>query len=85
MKKFLFLIVFFLFGCEDIVEEKPTDIVRDQCLRIQLYQQCMKDLPKGPEVVGTSNDWDEVIGQCDENARYQSARKRQHVKPECAI
>ncbi len=77
-----FAICFVVAGCSG--KEKPKDRVIDQCLRIQLAQQCVKDLPAGP-VETKYNDWDEVIGQCDSNARYQSVRNRQYVKPECAI
>lgn len=60
-----------------------SDMVIDQCLRIQLAQQCVKDLPASP-VETKYNDWDEVINQCDENSMRQSVRLRKYVKPECA-
>lgn len=57
----------------------------DQCLRQQLFQQCMSNLPKGPERIHNSNDWDEVVSECGEQARMLSVRKAVVVKPECRV
>jgi len=85
--KYLIIAVALLLGaCSDEpYKPNPNEVVTDQCLRIKLAQQCMKDLPKGPNIVGTSNDWDEVVDQCDTNAKYQARRRRQYVAPECAL
>jgi hypothetical protein len=63
----------------------PEDrkIIVDQCLRNEIFQQCMKILPRGPRTTGMSNDWDEVVKECGEQGFYQSKRKREFVKPEC--
>lgn len=54
----------------------------DQCLRVQLFQQCMASLPAGP-VSTQYNDWDEVVGQCNDVSRVQAARLTTTVKLEC--
>ena len=78
MKYIVLLLLVLLVSCD-----KPYEnIITDQCMRIQLAQQCMKDIPKPPNVTHYS-DWDEVVGQCDDNAYYQAKRKREFVKPEC--
>lgn len=61
-------------------------VVTDQCLRQELFKQCMAGLPKGPDRVGTAaNDWQEVVAECGRQAYYQAKRKASHVKPECAV
>ena len=69
-------ILFFLCGC--------TDVVTDQCLRVELAFDCLRALPAGPETT-TFNDWAEVVALCDYNAVYQAKRLRQYVKPECTV
>lgn len=54
----------------------------DQCLRREIFQQCMAALPAGPKAT-MYNDWDEVVGQCDSVAHYQSLRRESQIKPEC--
>lgn len=85
MKHTIIIIALLLAGCDEEIVDHSMDVVVDQCLRIKLAQQCMKELPKGPQYVGTSNDWDEVVQQCDNNAYYQSKRRRKHVAEECAL
>lgn len=75
---FVLALVFLLGGCG----KKPDDYVDDQCLRIQLAQQCMANLPAGP-VATHYNDWAEVVRECDRLADAQSRRQRQYIKPEC--
>ncbi len=72
-----------LAGCD--AKPSPDDIVTDQCLRIKLAQQCVKELPKGPTHIHNSNDWDEVVKQCDDNSYWQSKRKRKFVAEGCAV
>lgn len=55
----------------------------DQCLRAELFKQCMSILPKGPEHVVNSNDWDEVVNSCESVAYYQSVRAYSAIKQEC--
>lgn len=49
-------------------ETAPSFTV-DQKLRRELFFQCLAAVPKGPERTGTSNDWDEVISECGNQAR----------------
>lgn len=60
----------------------PSHNATDQCLRVQLFQQCMASLPAGP-VATQYNDWDEVVGKCDSVALGQSYRPTTSIKPEC--
>lgn len=85
MKHAITIAALLLAGCGDDRKPNPNEIVTDQCLRIRLAQQCMEQLPKGPTHVGTSNDWDEVVNQCDTNAYYQAKRLRKFVPEECAL
>ena len=71
-----------LAGCGPVPE--PTYQV-DQCMRRTIFKECMAALPKGPERVATSNDWDEVVGACDNAARYQAIRGKGHIKEECRV
>lgn len=56
--------------------------VSDQCMRVELFRQCMAALPAGP-VSTHYSDWDEVVDSCESAAFYQSLRQRGFVKPEC--
>lgn len=49
----------------------------------ELFKQCMSILPKGPEHVVNSNDWDEVVNSCESAAYYQSVRAYSAIKQEC--
>lgn len=73
----ILFVILFLTGCE-------RTVVVDQCLRVKLAQQCLKDIPKGPSTT-VSNDWDEAIEQCDRNSYQQSKRSKKFVSEECAI
>ena len=64
-----------LIGCEQAA-------TYDQCLRREIFQQCMAALPAGPQST-KYNDWDEVVSQCDTAAGHQSIRQRRFIKPEC--
>lgn len=64
-------------GCESRIEAKP-----DQCLRRELFKECMAALPAGP-VATKYNDWDEVVQECDSGAYYKSLRAPAVIKPEC--
>lgn len=54
----------------------------DQCLRVDLFKQCMALLPKGPDKT-VYNDWDEVVAECGSQSYYQSLRPRSMIKNEC--
>ena len=56
----------------------------DQCLRAKLFAECLDKIPKGPNSVHNSNDWEEVVSTCGSNAYYTSLRKREVIKPDCA-
>ena len=77
------LAITILSGCTESME--ADRVVRDQCLRREIFKECMSLLPKGPTVIGTSNDWDEVVSACESVAAYQALRKNKFIKPECAI
>ena len=57
-------------------------IVTDQCLKREIFTECMKILPAGPQATHY-NDWDEVVSQCGREALWMSKRRRAFVKPEC--
>lgn len=54
----------------------------DQCLRVELFERCMKAIPPGPTTT-EYNDWDEVVASCDNASYYQSLRPAWSIKPEC--
>jgi hypothetical protein len=82
MKALLILLaITALTGCEQVQEPR---VMRDQCMRQQIFLQCMAALPAGPQTT-MYNDWDEVVSECESAAAYQSLRPTQHIKPECRI
>lgn len=56
----------------------------DQCLRREIFQQCMKALPAGPQAT-KYNDWNEVVGECESVAYYQSRKKKTQITAECGL
>ncbi len=50
---------------------QERDVSYEQALRVQLFNDCLARIPKGPEVT-RYNDWDEVVQTCDNTAYYQS-------------
>ena len=56
----------------------------DQCLRREIFQQCMKALPAGPQAT-KYNDWDEVVDKCESVAYYQSLKKKTQITAECGL
>lgn len=74
----LSLVLVGVVGCEPM----PPKTQSDQCMRAELFKQCMKELPAGP-LATHYNDWDEVVAQCDQTAYYQSMRATTAIKPEC--
>lgn len=67
-------------GC---TEAPKTQVKADQCLRVELFQQCMQAIPAGPKVTH-ENDWEEVIEACESAAYYQSLRTISSIVPECS-
>lgn len=56
----------------------------DQCLRQEIFKQCVANIPKGPtHLTAAGNDWGEVISACQSAAYYQSIRINRTIKPEC--
>ncbi len=78
MKGVLCIAVVLLAGCGDW--GPPTS---NQCLRSELFKECMAAIPAGPVVIGNDNNWGEVIGKCENAAYYQSLRTRDHVPAAC--
>jgi hypothetical protein len=66
-------------GCDS-----ATQIVTDQCLRAELFKQCMASLPPGP-VQSHYSDWDEVVDSCENAAYWQAKRQIVYVKSECVV
>lgn len=73
------LVVVLLAGCS----AGPNSQVVDQCIRQQLFQQCMSELPAGP-VVTHYNDWDDVVNACNTTAYNMSLRLNSQVQPACS-
>ena len=61
---------------------KDDKRVANQCLRRELFNECMKMLPAGP-VATKYNDWDEVVAECGSQAYYMSHRKESTIPPGC--
>lgn len=57
-----------LAACEEIEQRVP-----DQCLRTELFQQCLDKVPAGP-ISSHYNDWGEVASECESAAYHQSIR-----------
>jgi hypothetical protein len=68
-----------LAGCA----KEPQTMAYDQCLRAQLFRECLERLPRGPTHTAVSNDWDEVVSECESAASYQCQRRVEFIKPEC--
>jgi hypothetical protein len=79
MKYVAALVLIFTASCGSLNEEKP---IYDQCLRTQLFNECLERLPPGPQTV-EYNDWSEVVDSCANTAATRSVRLKHLVKPEC--
>ena len=53
--------------------DPPPKYAIDKDLQVDIFQQCLKLIPKGPDVV-EYNDWAEVIKECSYAAREQAYR-----------
>jgi len=89
MNKLLMLVVMLLTACGQHSSESTAYasdvndvIVKDVCMQREVFNECMKALPAGPQST-KYNDWDEVVKECRHTARYLSERRRKFVKPEC--
>ena len=81
MKKMIMLSLL-LAACSK--DDKPfiDERVANQCLRRELFNECMKMLPAGP-LATKYNDWDEVVAECGSQAYYMSHRKESTIPPGC--
>lgn len=82
MKKLLLFSVILLAACGK--DDKPfiDERVANQCLRREILNECMKSLPAGP-LATKYNDWDEVVGECGNQAYYLSIRNKSTIPSEC--
>lgn len=62
--------------------EQPVQFTPNQCIRAELFKQCMAILPAGP-VATKYNDWAEVVDECESAAYHQSLRKTESIPMEC--
>jgi hypothetical protein len=86
LKRILVLAALALSACTPQDAQKIKEVrVIDQCLRTQIFKDCLVVVPKGPERIANSNDWEEVVTACADAAMYQSVRQAGQVKAECAI
>jgi len=74
----IFASLMILAGCEPIEPRSSTN----QCLRTELFNQCMVKLPAGP-LATKYNDWDEVVSECGSQAYYQAQRLTSTIPMEC--
>lgn len=70
-----------LVGCKEVKEITEKNMP-DQCLRRELFNECMKALPGGP-IASHYNDWDEVVSECRTYAWSVSHRLQSVIKKEC--
>lgn len=87
MRISMIMLAILLAGCT--VEETKTSqdnrenwSTYDNCIRAEVFAQCLKQLPNGPQI-SKYNDWDEVVSQCRSAAKEMSLRVRKNIKPEC--
>lgn len=80
MKLVLLAILIVLAGCD--VKTAEPETVLDQCLRAEIFKQCLAQVPKGP-VSTVENPWHKVVEECESAAYHQSWRKTAAVKLEC--
>ena len=82
MKKLILLLPLLLIACGQ--DDKPfiDERVANQCLRREIFNECMKILPAGP-LATKYNDWDEVVAECGSQAYYMSQRIKSTIPAEC--
>lgn len=83
--RLLFLTLLVLSACY-MPKSLQNEDAQDQCLRRELYQQCMDKAPRSTDkdtaFAGTKS-WIEISKECDRIASYYSVRSLAHIKPEC--
>ena len=75
MRKLALAGLLLLAACDDMQ-------VPNQCIRREVFKECMAALPKGPEVT-RYNDWNEVVESCGDQARNMSYRSLSSIPKEC--
>lgn len=81
MKSFVLIIIAacLLSGCDRI---KINTV--DQCLRRELFKECMASIPPLPQSTHFGEtEWDQIIEECGHIAYLQSLRKWEFIKEEC--
>ena len=84
MKATIIICTVLLAGCGRLPAEEHSSIT-DQCLRAQLFQQCLTALPQGPVSTHNSNDWDEVVDSCNRYSYSAAQRAPEYITPECRM
>lgn len=90
MRIYMIMLAILLAGCNDEVAETEQTVqarrenysTYDNCIRAEVFAQCLKGLPGGPQI-SKYNDWDEVVSECRAAAKEMSLRVRKNIKPEC--
>jgi len=60
----------------------PPALESDQCLRRELFVECLEAVPSGPDST-QYNDWSEVVSECANNAYYTSQRRPSVIPKGC--
>lgn len=84
-KALTLIVALLLAGCGEAFDPAKAAVQSDQCLRVELFKACMASLPKGPERIHNSNDWEEVVAKCDSIAYYQARRPAATIDAKCRI
>ena len=82
MRKLLIIMSLLLLTACNEVKEITERNIPDQCLRRELFNECMKLLPGGP-IATHYNDWDDVVSECRTYAWSVSHRLQSVIKKEC--
>lgn len=54
----------------------------DICMKRDVFDECMKSLPTGPERTHY-NDWSEVVEVCDSRSHWMAYRLKRHIPEGC--
>lgn len=83
IKKLILIPLLLVAACsKNDISKTLEQQVPDQCLRRELFNECMKSLPAGP-VATHYNDWDDVVSECRAYAWSASVRYDSVIKKEC--
>lgn len=64
------------------LEKQENRSQPNQCIRAELFKQCMSVLPVGPAAT-KYNDWQEVVEECGDQAKSMSWRITKSIPLEC--